>query len=264
MRIMGRIGLMGPMRQIGNFTVVALSLFKPNFAKASRKVKIKFIHWRPRSPVRMRNLFGAFEKVPAPHLSVDVSELARERFKEAKWDEELQGPNCRLRHLFFNNGWQRSARLNLPPNFPWKFGKLLETARPAFRIDDVIAQKRATTIEFKIEITTIGFRLRKKLDATVFPYFVEIIRPDAPNVAILHLKNSVDSFVGIQQLCERPRPVVAALRAKVRHFKRWRWRPNGIFPSDAERQIGKRLLNGILAWLIQGNCGSSRRREAQI
>ena len=148
--------------------------------------------------MRMGNFFGAFEEIPAPHLSGNAFQFSRKRLKQAEWDEKLQCPDGGLRNLLLNDGWKRCAYLYLTSDFPWQFNSLFETIRRAFRIDDVIAQKSSATIELEIEIATIGFGLGKKLDATIFPDFVEILCPHAANVTVIDLENPMDALFRVK------------------------------------------------------------------
>lgn len=161
-------------------------------------MKIKLIHRRPRSPMRMRHLLSTLEKIPPPHMSGNVSQLPRKRLKQAKWNEELQRPNRRLRNFVLNYSGKRTADLNLSRNLPWHFCKRFESSRSPFRIDNVRTQKGPSTIEFKIEVTAIRFWLREKLDATILPHLIEIIRPNTPHISIMHLINPMYPFFRIQ------------------------------------------------------------------
>src|SRR5690242_18756214 len=109
-------------------------------------MKIKFVHRRPRCPMRMRHLLSAFIKVPAPELAGNISQFPRKRLKNAERDKELQGPNRRFGHLFLNDSRKRTAHLNLPTHFPRQLREFLETIRRPLRIDDVRAKKSAATI----------------------------------------------------------------------------------------------------------------------
>jgi hypothetical protein len=149
-------------------------------------MKIKLIHRRPCSPMRMRDLLCAFKKIPAPYLAGDVSQFSRKRLKQAKRYIELQCPNRRLRNLFLDYTWERSPNLNLSAHFPRKFRKRLETVCSPLRIDYVRTEKSPTAIEFKIEITPIRLRLHEKFDTTVFPHLVEILLSNTPDVPIMH------------------------------------------------------------------------------
>jgi len=191
----------------------------------------------------MGYLFGAFEKIAAPDLAANGSQISREGLEEAKWDKELHRPNRRFRNLFLNEGRKRAAGLNLFADFAGKFCKLFEAVRRGFGVYDVRTEKSATAIELEIEVAAIWFWLRKKLDATVFPNFIEIFRPDTADVAIMHLKNAVYPVLGIQQLRKRPGPVTAALRAKVGYFKRLGCRPGWVVPDRAQGQPSQRLSN---------------------
>jgi len=54
---------------------------EPNFPEATRAVKIKSVHWHPRTPVRVRAFIGAFEKITAPDLAGDFLQVGRVMFK---------------------------------------------------------------------------------------------------------------------------------------------------------------------------------------
>src|ERR1043166_7991204 len=85
------------------------SFCESNCAETSWQMKIKFIHGRPGCPMRMGNFFGAFEEIPAPHLSGNAFQFSRKRLKQAEWDEKLQCPDGGLRNLLLNDGWKRCA-----------------------------------------------------------------------------------------------------------------------------------------------------------
>jgi hypothetical protein len=162
------------------------SSLKPNLTKTSRQMKIELIHRRPRGPMRMRHFLRAFEKIPAPHLAGNMSQLSGKRLKQAKRDKELQRPNRRLRNLLFYNPRKRCPNLNQSANLPRDFCKRFKTGCSPFRVNNVRTQKSPAAIEFKIEVAAIRFWLHEKFDTTVLPHFIEIVRSNAPDMSIMH------------------------------------------------------------------------------
>ena len=199
----------------------------------------------------MRHFFRAFKEVPPPALAGNVAQFPCKWFKDGERDKKLQCPIRWLLNFYLDHWRKRAVGLYLPAHLPGEFREFLKAARSALRVDDVRAQKSAATIELEIEVTPIRFGLRKKLNATVFPDLVKILRPDAANIAILHLENSVNSLAGIEQLCKRARPVIAALGTKMRDFECFGRAPGWVAPCNIKRRFGRRFLNGILALFSQ-------------
>jgi hypothetical protein len=145
--------------------------------------------------MRMRHFLGTFEKIPSPDLSGYLAQFPGKRFKQGEGNEKLQCPNNGFRNLALNDARKGSSNLNVPGNFPRQFCKFLKTVWSPFRVNDVRTEEGAAAIEFKIEVAAIGFGLRKEFDATVFPNFVEVIRANTANVAIVNLKNPMEDVV---------------------------------------------------------------------
>jgi hypothetical protein len=141
----------------------------------------------------MRNLLGAFEKVSAPDLTGEVSQWTDEMFENFKRDVKLKRPYGWFENFFFYEARERRMHLHRFANLRWKFGELLEAARPALWVGYVAAKKSPAAVEFEIEIALARFGLNKEFDATVFPNLVEIIRPRATDILILNFENAVDA-----------------------------------------------------------------------
>jgi len=77
--------------------------------------------------------------------------------------------------------------------FNWNSYELFETAGRAFGIGDIAREKCAAAIEFKIEVTGVGFWLEEKFYATVFPDFIAVSGSHAAHKAVFDFENSVDS-----------------------------------------------------------------------
>src|SRR4030095_8311960 len=94
------------------------------------------------------------------------------------------------------------------------FRELLESITRAFWVHNVAAEKGAAAIEFKVEIPASRVRLGKEFDATILPNFVEVLRAQTAHIAVLDMKNAMNSQIVVQKTSLCLRPVLTALGAK--------------------------------------------------
>jgi len=214
-------------------------------------MKIELIHRRPRSPVRMRYILGAFEKVSAPCLGVQRAKRIKIFFEDGDRDSELQCPGDRIGNFRIGSERQRRMNVNQASN---SFGELrvfLEAFRCSPGIFDVIAQQRAAAIELEIKVSRFRAGLGKEFDATVFPNLALISGVGRANETVFDVEYSVNAARVVEQTDRGFWMVIAAFRPEVGNLGDIRACPNWVIPRDRFENCASSLMDCVCFFVVQ-------------
>src|ERR1043166_6268601 len=108
------------------------------------------------------------------------------------------------------------------------------------------AEERSTAIELEIEITMIGCGLGEKFHATILPNLIKIFCPNAADVSVLDLENTMNAFGVVEQARRSCGTMIASFRAEVGYVQRFRSRPGVIVPVRLHRRGGGCGINQVM------------------
>jgi len=159
--------------------------------KASRKVEIQLIDRSPGSPMWMGGIICTFIEISSPHLTGNWHNRTHIFFKQGKRDGELDKPDGFFDDFRINHCRQRMKDFYLPCVITAQGSEFFESGFDAGWVDNICGQQAPAAIELEIEVPSLWFGLNKKFNTTVFKDIILKSVPDASDISIPNLEQSV-------------------------------------------------------------------------